>query len=141
MRHSRIVAIATYLRRAVRIAVVFTAVPVGSALQAQGADTVTAAVSARGDSIFQGKAAGGMCFTCHGQNGKGAPGLGPDLTDAKWLHGDGSISFLTAIIKAGVMKPKQSATTMPPGGGQSLTPDQITAVATYVYSLSHRPPR
>lgn len=105
------------------------------------ADTISAEIRARGDSIFQGKLAGGMCFTCHGQNGKGMPGLGPDLTDAKWLHGDGSMTFLTKIITSGVMTPKQSAAVMPPGGGTSLTADQVTAVAAYVYSLSHKTAR
>jgi hypothetical protein len=33
--------------------------------------------------------------------------------------------------------PKQHAAPMPPMGGASLTPQQVCAVAAYVYSLGH----
>lgn len=51
---------------------------------------------------------------------KGAPGLGPDLTDNTWLHGDGSEAFLRTIIRSGVTKPKKSTAVMPPAGGGNL---------------------
>jgi Cytochrome c. len=100
-------------------------------------DTVTPATIALGQRIFQGKVAGALCTTCHGADAKGVTGLGPDLTDGKWLHGDGSMEFLENIISTGVAKPKEGAGIMPPFGGTPLEPEQLTAVAAYVYSLSH----
>ena len=98
--------------------------------------TLPPAQIALGDSIFHGRVAGGMCFTCHGPTGKGTPGLAPDLTDAKWLHGDGNYGFIVALVNAGVPKPvERVAAPMLPQGGAKLTPDQVRAVAAYVYSL------
>jgi len=107
---------------------------------AQGAsqpDSLTPAMIAEGKRIFEGKTGGALCFTCHGPAAKGVPGVGPDLTDARWLHGDGSLAFLETLIKAGVPKPKQSAAPMLPMGGAALKADQLKAVAAYVWSLSH----
>ena len=101
------------------------------------ADTITPAMIALGDEIFHGRKAGGLCATCHGKDAKGVAGLGPNLTDTTWLHGDGSLDFLTTIIRTGVMTPKQGGGVMPPFGGTPLKPDQLQAVAAYVYSLSH----
>jgi mono/diheme cytochrome c family protein len=101
------------------------------------ADTVTPATIALGERIFQGKVGGALCATCHGKDAKGVTGLGPDLTDSIWLHGDGSMEFLQNIIRTGVMTPKQGGGVMPPYGGATLKPDQLEAVAAYVYSLSH----
>ena len=99
------------------------------------ASDTTAALSALGDSIFHGKAANGICFTCHLANGRGLKGVAPDLTDAKWLHGDGSIASIMTTIEKGVPKPKESPVPMPPAGGAKLSPTQLLAVATYVKSL------
>ena len=98
---------------------------------------ITPGLIALGDSIFHGKVAGGMCFGCHGVEGKGTPGLAPDLTSGKWLHGDGSYAFIIKIVEAGVPKPKAAAAPMPPGGGAKLAPAELRAVAAYVFSLSH----
>jgi cytochrome c oxidase cbb3-type subunit 3 len=87
------------------------------------------------DSIFEGKTAGGVCFTCHGADAKGTQ-LGPDLTDQQWLNGDGSYDFIVQTITTGVPTPKQFAAPMPPFG-QALSPEQVRAVAGYVYSLTH----
>src|SRR3990172_10809829 len=113
--------------------------------RAQGGDTAFAPeVVALGAKIFQGKAAGGLCFSCHGANAKGMKGLGSNLTDATWLHGDGSYAFIVSTVEKGIQKPKEGATPMPPKGGAPLTGDQIRAVAAYVYSLQQaarrRPP-
>jgi len=91
---------------------------------------------ALGDSIFRGKAAGGTCFVCHQPNAKGLPGLAPDLTDKKWIHGDGSYTFIVETIKKGVPKPKQAAAPMLPRGGTAMNDEQVAAVAAYVFSLS-----
>jgi len=104
---------------------------------AAAADSITPAMIAQGDSIFHGKIGGGTCTVCHGQDAKGTAGLAPNLTDAKWLHGDGSFAAIVSIVEKGVPEPKESPSPMPPMGGMSLTPEQIRAVAAYIYSLSH----
>lgn len=101
-------------------------------------DTITPAMIALGERIFQGKVAGAICTTCHGKDARGLAGLGPDLTDGTWLHGDGSVKFLENIIRTGVMQPKQGGAVMPPYGGVPLDAGQLSAVAAYVYSLSHK---
>lgn len=98
---------------------------------------ITPAMIARGDSIFHGQLAGGLCFGCHGMDGKGVPGVAPDLTGGKWLHGDGSYGAIMTTVELGVPKPKQVVTPMPPMGGAQLRPADVRAVAAYVYSLTH----
>lgn len=110
------------------------AMPAAAALAAD--TTFAPATIALGDSVFHGRAGGGLCFTCHGPTARGTPGLAPDLTDAKWLHGDGSFAFIAQTVTDGVPKPiERVATPMLPMGGARLTPDQVRAVAAYVYSL------
>ncbi len=101
-------------------------------------DTVPKATLLLGEKIFKGAAAHGICFTCHGANAKGIPGLGPDLTDKVWLHGDGSVTFIKTLVKSGVPKPKKSAAVMPPFGGSPLVEPQLEAVAQYVHSLGRK---
>jgi hypothetical protein len=91
---------------------------------------------ALGDSIFHGQAGGGTCYACHGQDGKGSA-VGSNLTDAEWLHSDGSLQAIEKTIQTGVPKPTKAPAPMPPMGGASLTPEQVKAAAAYVYSLSH----
>lgn len=92
---------------------------------------------ALGDSIFHGQVAAGTCAACHGQGGAGGQ-IAPSLTDAEWLHGDGSYEFIVAIVTNGVTTAKKSSGMMPPKGGAPLTSEQIRAVAAYVYSLGRR---
>lgn len=99
------------------------------------ADSTSATAVSRGKEIFAGKVGGALCSTCHGPAAKGVPGLGPDLTDDKWLHGDGGFVFLQTIVKTGVMKPKQSSAVMPPMGGASLSAEQLGALAAYLKTL------
>lgn len=102
------------------------------------ADTVrTPQMIARGDSIFHGRAGGGMCFTCHGPDAKGLKGLAPNLTDATWLHGDGSYAFIIATVEKGVPNPKEAFAPMLPKGGAKLSAEQVHSVSAYVYALSH----
>ncbi|MHB1072093.1 MAG: c-type cytochrome [Gemmatimonadaceae bacterium] len=101
-------------------------------------DTVSKTTLLLGEKIFKGVAAHGICFTCHGVNAKGIPGLGPDLTDTVWLHGDGSVAFIKTLVTTGVSKPKKSPATMPPFGGSPLVEPQLEAVAQYVHSLSNK---
>ena len=97
---------------------------------------VTPAMIALGDSVYHGQVAGATCAGCHGTNAKGTP-LAPDLTDSKWIWGDGSLASITKTIREGVPAPKQHTGVMPPMGGAQLTPAQLAAVGAYVYSLSH----
>ena len=92
---------------------------------------------ALGDSIFHGQVAGGTCTACHGQDAKGTA-VAPDLTDSKWINGDGSYQFIVNTVTNGVPKPKEHPAPMPPMGGATLTDDQVKAVAAYEYSLSHK---
>jgi mono/diheme cytochrome c family protein len=106
------------------------------ALEASPATDSLAAVIARGRRVYEGKAGGALCVTCHGPQAKGVPGIGPDLTDGSWLHGDGSLASIRAIIRAGVIAPKKTAAVMPPYGGSPLDANQLEAVATYIHSLN-----
>ena len=95
---------------------------------------VTPAAIAKGDSIYH---KDGLCYACHGTNAEGA--VGPNLTDAEWLHGDGSFDMIVATVTSGVPAEKaRKGIAMPPKGGSSITDDQVKAVAAYVYSLSHQ---
>jgi cytochrome c oxidase cbb3-type subunit 3 len=80
---------------------------------------------ARGANVFL-KA--GQCFDCHGSDGKGDQAIGaPDLTDAIWLYGDGSLPSIMLSIADG------RAGTCPPWIGR-LAPPMIRAIAVYVHS-------
>ncbi len=89
-----------------------------------------------GRKIFHGE---GTCVVCHGPEGKGIQNLCPDLTDAEWLHIEQPLSVgkIKQIVRNGVNAPKRHRGNMPPFG-KTLTEDKITAVATYVYSLSQK---
>lgn len=94
---------------------------------------VTQAMIDEGKTLFAGA---GNCYTCHGQNGVGAEGLGPNLGDAEWLHSDGSYEAIVTQITDGVPAAEsKSGIMMPPKGGSAITDDQVKAVAAYVWSL------
>ena len=92
-----------------------------------------------GERIYRGQVGGAACTGCHGESGQGTP-LGPDLMGKKWLWSDGSYAGITKTITEGVSQPKQYRSPMPPLGGAQLTHEQITALAAYVWSLSHHEP-
>ena len=96
----------------------------------------TEAQVALGERIFHG-AQGGTCAGCHGANAKGTP-LGPNLTDGKWLWGDGSIASISKIITNGVSNPKDYRSGMPPMGGAQLLPTDVLALADYVWALNQK---
>ena len=88
----------------------------------------------KGDSIFHKT---GLCYACHGSNAQGA--VGPNLTDAEWIHGDGSVEMIVATVTAGIPKEKaKGGIPMPAKGGSSISDEDVKAVAAYVYSLSHK---
>ena len=96
----------------------------------------TADMVALGARIFHGQVAGASCTGCHGANGTGSP-LGPDLTKKQWLWSDGSFAGILKVITEGVPQPKQYRSPMPPMGGAQLSGTQASALAAYVWGLSH----
>jgi glucose/arabinose dehydrogenase/mono/diheme cytochrome c family protein len=89
-----------------------------------------------GERIYHGQVGGAACAGCHGARGAGSP-LGPNLTSKKWLWSDGSYAGISKTIREGVPNPRQYRSPMPPMGGAQLTPDQLSALAAYVWALSH----
>jgi glucose/arabinose dehydrogenase/mono/diheme cytochrome c family protein len=92
---------------------------------------------ALGYRIYQGQVGGATCTGCHGAKATGT-GLGPDLTKNKWLWSDGSYAGILKVIKDGVPQPKQFRSPMPPMGGAQLSDTQASAVAAYIWALSHK---
>jgi mono/diheme cytochrome c family protein len=89
---------------------------------------------AQGDKIFHGP---GNCYACHGTNAQGS--VGPNLTDAEWIHSKGTYGDIVAQVTKGVPKEEsKSGIVMPPRGGSTISDDEVKAVAAYVYSLSHK---
>jgi cytochrome c oxidase cbb3-type subunit 3 len=69
---------------------------------------------------------GSTCAACHRADGGG--GIGPNLTDEFWIHGARPTEILT-VVRDGV--PDKGM----PTWSQTLTPDEIAAVAAYVLTL------
>lgn len=80
----------------------------------------TPAVIAEGKEIFAAN-----CVACHGPDLHG--GVGPDLTDATWIHG-GTLADINKTITEGV--PDKGMLTW----GPILGPEKIAKVAAYVHS-------
>ena len=114
----------------------------GAAANAKGNLAVpqgaTPAVVALGKRIYHSQVGGAACTGCHGDNGEGTT-LGPPLagTNKKWLWSDGSFAGIAKTITDGVSQPKEYRSPMPALGGAQLTPDQVKALAAYVWSLNH----
>ncbi|MCB9743094.1 MAG: c-type cytochrome [Alphaproteobacteria bacterium] len=78
------------------------------------------------DTVAEGKAIYEVnCIGCHGPELKG--GIGPNLTDAEWIHG-GTIEEITNTITNGVVEKGMLA------WGPILGPQKIAQVASFVYS-------
>lgn len=97
------------------------AAEVASAPKAQEAATVAATPDAiaAGKEIFAAN-----CVACHGADMHG--GVGPDLTDATWIHG-GKLEEIAHTITVGV--PEKGMLTW----GPILGPQKIGQVAAYVH--------
>lgn len=127
-------------RHGILILVVAASLALGPAAAAQARpDSLPPGVTAKmvedGKQLWGGQ---GLCLACHGVAAKG--GLGPDLTDGKWDHINGSFEQLVARIIKGVMPDEsKSGQIMPPRGGGGLSDDQVKAVAAYVWTLNRRP--
>jgi len=98
----------------------------------------SAEMIALGFRVYQGQVGGATCTGCHGSKASGTA-LGPDLTKNKWLWSDGSFAGILKVITDGVPRPKQFRSAMPPMGGAQLSDAQASAVAAYIWALSHRP--
>jgi mono/diheme cytochrome c family protein len=109
-------------------------VPVVAEAQASLPKGVTAEMIAKGKEVYS---KSGLCFACHGPDGKGT--VGPNLTDDVWLHSKGSYEEIAHQVTAGVTKEEsKSGVPMPPKGGSTISDDDVKAVAAYVWSLSHK---
>jgi mono/diheme cytochrome c family protein len=105
-----------------------------AAAPAGGAATYSPELVAKGDALFHGS---GNCYACHGQNAEGL--VGPNLTDAEWIHSKGSYDEIVAQINNGVPKEEsKSGIPMPPKGGATLSDDDVKAIAAFVHSLGHK---
>lgn len=67
-----------------------------------------------------------MCASCHAADGGG--GIGPNLTDAHYIHGGRPLEIMRTIVEGVAAKGM-------PAWGKILKPDQIEAVAGYVIHL------
>jgi mono/diheme cytochrome c family protein len=90
--------------------------------------------------VNQGKdvyAGAGLCNVCHGAEGQGMPGLGANLTDEEWTHGDGSFEAIVATVLSGVESGASTTdAAMPAKGGSGISDEQVRQVAAYVWTLS-----
>ena len=92
-----------------------------------------------GARVYSGQVGGAACTGCHGDHGQGSP-LGPALTSHQWLWSDGSYAGIQKTITDGVPQPKKYRSPMPAMGGAQLSPDQVKALAAYIYSISRPAP-
>jgi cytochrome c oxidase cbb3-type subunit 3 len=106
-----------------------------TAARAQGLpEGVTQAMVDRGNEVYHKT---GLCFACHGQDGKGL--VGPSLADDVWLHSKGTYEEIVKQVLVGVTKEQsKGGVPMPPKGGSTISDDDVKAVSAYVYMLSHK---
>ena len=64
------------------------------------------------------------CAACHGDRAQGV--IGPNLTDAAWLHGAGTLSDIYAVVSDGVLAKGM------PAWGRQLSPIELRKVTAYV---------
>ena len=111
--------------------------PTGAARSAALPAGITPELIDAGSTIFNTRS----CKNCHAVNGVGSA-RGPDLTDDKWIHIDGSYAAIVNLVTTGFTKSDQVDPkyqfSMNPRGGVNLSDAEIRAVAAYVWSLSHK---
>ena len=78
---------------------------------------------------------GTVCVACHGGGAIGTPAA-PALNDGEWIKIGGSMDEIAALIQTGVPAPVQFPAPMPPLGGGQFTPEQVQALAAYVFAES-----
>lgn len=67
------------------------------------------------------------CSPCHGQKAEGL--IGPNLTDAYWLHGDATLMSVFGIISEGVTNKGM------PAWNRQLKPIEMSKLAAYLGSI------
>lgn len=109
--------------------------PTGGAQEGNGGDTPseTAGDPEAGEPLFQ-----QSCSACHGEDAKGLPNLGKDLTESEFVHGQ-SDQELLEFVKQGRPVSDPDNTTgidMPPkGGNPALTDQEILDIIAYLRTL------
>ncbi len=86
----------------------------------------TAGGDASGDAAAGQATFASMCVACHGADAKG--GIGPDLTDAEWIHG-GTMSQIQQTVTDGVPAKGMLA------WGPVIGAKKVADVSAYVHSL------
>lgn len=72
------------------------------------------------------------CISCHAADGGG--GIGPNLTDKFWIHGNGTLPAIAKVVFDGVADKG-----MPPWGAM-LKPEELVSVVAFVKSLDGTKP-
>ncbi len=94
---------------------------------------IAAESSAKGETLFK-----TTCGACHGQEGKGVPGLGKDMTTSAFVTGLDDAG-LVDFIKVGRTADDPANTTKVPmpamGGNPNLTDDELNAIVQHIRSL------
>ena len=104
-----------------------------SAATVEEADTIEYTALTDAESLAGGKSIFMQnCVSCHGQLGEG--GIGPNLTDDYWLHGDGGITGIVRTVRNGVPIKGMIA------WKTYLKPEQILEVGSYVLTLQGTSP-
>jgi len=67
------------------------------------------------------------CVQCHKEQAQG--GIGPNLTDGYWIHGEGRLMDIYAVVNEGVQAKGM------PAWGRQLTPIELGKVVAYVGTL------
>jgi cytochrome c oxidase cbb3-type subunit 3 len=98
-------------------------------------DLTAKAMAMMGDEAA--KAAGkvaylGKCAACHGNLGEG--GIGPNLTDNFWIHGDGQAASVVKVIVEGVAEKGM------PAWGAIIPPEETSQLTAFIASLKGTSP-
>lgn len=94
---------------------------------------VTDRTIVRGRSLYEGK---GACAKCHGDRGEGTP-EGGSLNSGPWTLGSGSYKWIRHIVRhSGIGARGRDGDPLPMRGPTLLSPDEVKAVAGYVWSIS-----
>ncbi|MBN8540099.1 MAG: c-type cytochrome [Deltaproteobacteria bacterium] len=74
----------------------------------------------------------GKCAACHGNLGEG--GIGPNLSDAFWIHGDGQAAGVVKVIVEGVAEKGM------PTWGAVLPADEIAQLTAFIATFKGTSP-
>ena len=99
-----------------------------AAKKKQGGFDIAAYNEAKAIAATEGKTSYTMnCSACHGAEGQG--GIGPNLTDKFWVHGNGSAESVFKVVKDGVLAKGM------PAWASILNKKQMLAVTAYIEGL------